>query len=584
MTQIGHIVIGLIVVSAAIYLIIFLVQYVTKRKVAALIARKEKLMTIPMRDRLVKGRQMSLTGQSLRQFQILEGKYVALEDHEFEEIDDLGNAVVYESQGLNFVKSAQSLRRLQNALRDAEATIDIVNQGLSDLEQLDIAHKKAVTDLEGKYQGVRTQLLGERERYGVAFTELENVLNSLEADFKEFARLTEEGDHAAAAQVYETLGMETTQLEQRMQQLPALIHTLEEVMPDQLTELHEGYQHMLGTGFKFVEDVDADLREIENERQAGLDAVSQLQLRATSEEIEKTAAKIDAMYTLFENEYAASQQVVEDAQKLSEYARHDHKLNHELEIEIDRLSQDFIFTKSEATQIRGWKSELLNVDTALRAMRKAIHAKEVVYSSLIGPQAAMRADLEKVESAQVAMLGEFKELPTLLKQERDRFVRLKEKMRQIQRSVERQALAGVPKKYMDQFYVVTDELGRVEKQLQLNRIDLDDTQRQLSVVAADLDTLDEVTVDLIESATVTERLVRKASTFPENETLDQATAMAKYYYESEFDYPKAMQILADALEPLVPGILKQTLNTYRQEQATLKAEFAEKESTRTLND
>lgn len=583
MTQIGHIVIGLIVVSAAIYLIIFLTQLVTKRKVAALIARKEKLMTIPMRDRLVKGRQMSLTGQSLKQFQILEGKYVALEEQGFEEIDDLGNAVVYESQGLNFVKSAQSLRRLQNALRDAEATIDIVNQGLSDLEQLDIAHKQAVKELEGKYQAVRSQLLAECEQYGPAFAELENVLDSLEEDFNEFARLTEEGDHAAAAQVYETLGMETTQLEQRMQQLPALVHTLEEVMPDQLTELHEGYQHMLGTGFKFNQDIDADLGAIEKERRVGVEALRNLQQRATSETIERTAKLIDDMYAIFEAEFDASQQVVADNQQLGDYARHDHKLNHELEIEIDRLAQDFIFTKSEASQVRGWKAELLNVDTALRAMRKAIKAQDVVFSNLLEPQAAMRADLEKIEEAQVTMLAEFKELPTILKQERDRFVRLQEKMRQIQRSVERQALAGVPKNYMDQFYVVTDELGRVEKQLQLNRIDLDDIQRQLSVVAADLDTLDEATNDLIEAATVTERLVRKASTFQENETLEQATAMAKHYYESEFDYPKAMQVLADALEPLVPGILKQTVNTYRQEQATLKAEFAEKESTRAIN-
>lgn len=583
MTQIGHIVIGLIVVSAAIYLIIFLTQLVTKRKVAALIARKEKLMTIPMRDRLVKGRQMSLTGQSLRQFQILEGKYVDLEEHGFTDIDDLGNAVVYESQGLNFVKSAQSLRRLQNALRDAEATIDIVNQGLSDLEQLDIAHKQAVKELEGKYQGVRAQLLGEREQYGPALAELENVLDSLEEDFNEFSRLTEEGDHAAAAQVYETLGMETTQLEQRMQQLPALVHTLEVVMPDQLTELHEGYQQMLGSGFKFNEDIDTHLANIEKDRQIGIDALRSLQQRATSEAIDVTAEKIDALYAIFEKEVEASQQVVADDQQLGEYARHDHKLNHELEIEIDRLTQDFIFTKSEASQVRGWKAELLNVDTALRAMRKAIKAQDVVFSNLLEPQAAMRADLEKIEEAQVNMLAEFKELPIILKQERDRFVRLQEKMRQIQRSVERQALAGVPKSYMDQFYVVTDELSRVEKQLQLNRIDLDDVQRQLSVVAADLDTLDEDTNDLIEAATVTERLVRKASTFPENEALEQATAMAKHYYESEFDYPKAMQVLADALEPLVPGILKQTVNTYRQEQATLKAEFAEKESTRALN-
>ena len=79
MTQIGHIVIGLIVVVAAIYLIIFVSQRLTARKVAKLLQKKEQLAEIPMRDRLVKGRQLSLMGQSLKQFQLLENKYGTLE-------------------------------------------------------------------------------------------------------------------------------------------------------------------------------------------------------------------------------------------------------------------------------------------------------------------------------------------------------------------------------------------------------------------------------------------------------------------------------------------------------------------------
>ena len=144
MTQIGHIVIGLIVVVAAIYLIIFVSQRLTARKVAKLLQKKEQLAEIPMRDRLVKGRQLSLTGQSLKQFQLLENKYGTLETQGFNEIENQANSVLFESQGLNFVKTAQELKQLQQLIRDAEMTIDVVNQGLSDLEKLDEAHKAAV--------------------------------------------------------------------------------------------------------------------------------------------------------------------------------------------------------------------------------------------------------------------------------------------------------------------------------------------------------------------------------------------------------------------------------------------------------
>ncbi|MBC6498248.1 hypothetical protein H7R52_02100 [Weissella confusa] len=69
-----------------------------------------------------------------------------------------------ESQGLNFVKTAQELKQLQQLIRDAEMTIDVVNQGLSDLEKLDEAHKAAVKELEVKYQDLRKTLLSQNRK------------------------------------------------------------------------------------------------------------------------------------------------------------------------------------------------------------------------------------------------------------------------------------------------------------------------------------------------------------------------------------------------------------------------------------
>lgn len=115
MTQIGHIVIGLIVVVAAIYLIIFVSQRLTARKVAKLLQKKEQLAEIPMRDRLVKGRQLSLMGQSLKQFQLLENKYGTLETQGFNEI---------ETKPTVFIRITRLELREDSARIEAIATID----------------------------------------------------------------------------------------------------------------------------------------------------------------------------------------------------------------------------------------------------------------------------------------------------------------------------------------------------------------------------------------------------------------------------------------------------------------------------
>ncbi|MDY2519742.1 septation ring formation regulator EzrA [Weissella cibaria] len=575
MTQIGHIVIGLIVVVAAIYLIIFVSQRLTARKVAKLLRKKEKLAEIPMRDRLVKGRQLSLTGQSLKQFQLLEGKYGHLETTGFKDIEEQANAVLFESQGLNFVKTAQELKELQQQIRDAETTIEVVKQGLADLEKLDEAHKAAVKELEGKYQELRKTLLSQNFSFGPAIDKLEEILGSLEDDFAEFARLTEAGDHATAAGIYETLGMETNQLEQRIEQIPALYQSLDDTIPGQLAELQDAYDKMDAEGFQFETDIAAELADIEAQRVATVDDLAELTLKKVSESIAQMESRTEVLYETFEGEATAAQQVWENNEQLTAYVVHNKRQNHDLYIELDRLNQDFVFTKDEVGQVRSWEMQLSNVSVGLEELKESIAKHEVVFSTLADKQTALREELERVEHEQVAMWQDLKELPVAVQQSRNRVTLLSDKIRQIQRSFERQGLPGLPKDYMDFFFAVNDELGRLKQQLDLSRINVDDVLRQLSIVTADLDTLQENTDNLVEAASVTERLVRKALSYRDNAEVVQATQQARYYYETDYDYVRAMTTLGSVLDQVEPETTARIINAYRQEQATLQAELSE---------
>ncbi|HJF38691.1 septation ring formation regulator EzrA [Weissella cibaria] len=575
MTQIGHIVIGLIVVVAAIYLIIFVSQRLTARKVAKLLRKKEKLAEIPMRDRLVKGRQLSLTGQSLKQFQLLEGKYGHLETTGFKDIEEQANAVLFESQGLNFVKTAQELKELQQQIRDAETTIEVVKQGLADLEKLDEAHKAAVKELEGKYQELRKTLLSQNFSFGPAIDKLEEILGSLEDDFAEFARLTEAGDHATAAGIYETLGMETNQLEQRIEQIPALYQSLDDTIPGQLAELQDAYDKMDAEGFQFETDIAAELADIEAQRVATVDDLAELTLKKVSESIAQMESRTEVLYETFEGEATAAQQVWENNEQLTAYVVHNKRQNHDLYIELDRLNQDFVFTKDEVGQVRSWEMQLSNVSVGLEELKESIAKHEVVFSTLADKQTALREELERVEHEQVAMWQDLKALPVAVQQSRNRVTLLSDKIRQIQRSFERQGLPGLPKDYMDFFFAVNDELGRLKQQLDLSRINVDDVLRQLSIVTADLDTLQENTDNLVEAASVTERLVRKALSYRDNAEVVQATQQARYYYETDYDYVRAMTTLGSVLDQVEPETTARIINAYRQEQATLQAEFSE---------
>lgn len=573
MTQFGHIVIGAIVVAAVIYLIIFISQRLTARKVAKILAHREELMQIPMRDRLIEGRKMSLTGQSLKQFETLEVRYGELEMKGFQTIEDQANAVLYESQGLNFVKTTQEMKKLQNEIALAETTISTVTQGLQDLAELDAAHKEAVKELEGKYQALRKTLLSQNFNFGPAVDKLEEILGSLEDDFADFARLTEEGDHATAAGIYETLAMETNQLEERIDKIPALFKTLDKTVPGQVKELQDSYESMQAAGFKFPEDIPALFENLEKERKQNLDLLAELTLKKVAEHNEKLEERTEELYTIFEREGKAQRQAIEQQDNLRAYWHHNKRQNHDLYIELDRLNQDYIFNKDEAGQIRSWEIQLSNVDKQLVKMEKAVKAHDSIYSEMLPAQDEAMQKLEQIEREQLEMWQSMQELPSLVKQARNRVMVMSDKLRQIQRSLERQGLPGLPDSYMSTFYATSDELGRVQEQLKLTRVNVDDTQRQLSIVSADMDTLQEKTDAVIEAAAVTESLVRKAIAYRTNPNVVQATEQARYFYEQQFDYQRALHTLGDVLEQLEPGVVNQTITVYRQEQETLYADF-----------
>ena len=575
MTQIGHTVIGLIIVVAAIYLIIFVSQRLTARKVNKLIQKKAQLAEIPMRDRLVKGRQLSLTGQSLKQFQLLEAKYNHLETNEFNNIDLKANTVLFDSQGLNFLKTAQGMKSLQQQIRDAEAIIDVVNQGLSDLEQMDAAHKQAVKDLESKYQELRKVLLSQNFAFGPAIDKLEEILGSLEDDFAEFARLTEAGDHATAAGIYETLGMETNQLEQRIEQIPDLFNKLDDTIPGQLSELQDAYNKMSAEGFRFETNIEKELANIREELEAALELLKELTLKKVSEEITRMEDRTELLYETFDKEAKAAQTVWENNENLTGYLAHNKRQNHELYARLDRLNQDFVFSKDEVGQIRTWEIQLSNDTVNFEELKQKIARHEAVFSNLISEQVAIQKDLERIEREQVARWQTYQELPGQLEQSKKRVTLLSDKLRLIQRSFERQGLPGLPETYLSIFYSVSDELERVKQQLNMARVNVDDALRQLSIVTADLDTLQERTDELIEAATVTERLVRKALLYRDNPAVAQATQQARYYYETGYDYEQAMKTLGVMLDQLEPGLTERVVQQYRQEQARLQAEFAD---------
>ncbi|MFZ2590883.1 MAG: septation ring formation regulator EzrA, partial [Leuconostoc citreum] len=124
------IILGIVIIA---YLAIFAMQRTTIKKVNVFKLRKEQLASLKVREELVEGRKLSLTGQSLKEYQNLERQFNDVKNNKFLKIDQQANLVLFEARGINFIKTRHELARLEAMVNETEQTISDVRKGLTEL-------------------------------------------------------------------------------------------------------------------------------------------------------------------------------------------------------------------------------------------------------------------------------------------------------------------------------------------------------------------------------------------------------------------------------------------------------------------
>ncbi|WP_273713744.1 septation ring formation regulator EzrA [Leuconostoc mesenteroides] len=553
------------------YLAIFVMQRTTVKKVSDLRARKDQLESLKVREELVEGRKLPLTGQSLKNYQKFESSFNDVQNNKFLKIDKQANLVLFEARGINFIKTRNELERLQGMVDDTETTIKDVRAGLLDLKKTDEEHREAINDLKKKYEGLRKRLLAENFKFGPANPALDKFLSQLEADYDEFTELTENGDHATASDIYEQLAMETTQMEKMMADIPDLFDQLNTKYVDQLNELAQGHTKLVEAGYVFPNDsVEQELQAIDSQRQQVLNLLADLKLKEVTEQTGYIEQRIDAMYETMETEVTARKHVTKNADRLSSDLLRLREQNQTLSIELDRLGQSFQFNHKELETRRTLLEQINMAEEQINHNDDLLEAKEISYSELQIQQEKLLKQFEEIETQQVDIWDKISGLEKADRSARQLGGQYQKEVEAIKHAVERMNLPGLPVAYLEYFYAVSNELKRLAKSLNTNLIDMDEVQRQLNIVSADIDTLKEKTEEIVDQAALTEQLLQYANRYrASNERVAAASEQARMFYERDYNFKQAMDILGSALDSAEPGVYERLVDSYMRRKTPL---------------
>lgn len=559
-----RVLVGIIVLAIVIYIGVLAYQHHVNQQLKELRDRKEKLDKESLSADIKKANRLSLTGKSLQDFNDLQKSFEDIDSNREKQFSEQLEAGEAQTKNFQIFAARETRNKLAELVTVMEQEFNSVKTGLADLQEIDRQHRQAVSDLESKYQEIRKTLLAKNFSYGPSIDKLEDMLSGLEADFDDFSKFTSEGDHEHAESILESLRTETGRLEELLSAIPDLYKDIATEFPAQLTEIKTGSKQMMKQHFNFPKmDFEREIAGLGKQIETSKQALEGLKIEDASAANARIEKQIDRLYAAMETEYQARGPVEENLDVLSRFIAHAQNQNRVLLRELERLNQNYTLDHDEVATARGLTEQLKQINDGYQLDIQSLTEKSAVYSEILKRQEKQKVELTQIEKQQTEINDSVSALSDEEKKARETLQRFDFEMHSLKRNIENLNLPGLPKDYLDYFFVVSDEVDKLADAIGQVQINMEEITKQLIMIQSDLDTLKEKSTDLRDSAKLAEQLIQYANRFrlskPEIETASQK---AKALFDREYKYTESLETIATALDKVEPGSYKRLEDSY----------------------
>lgn len=554
----------IVLVAVAIYASVLFFQRSFEERITKAKSSIEEILDSPLEKELEEVKKMTLSGDSLSEFEAVEHSYYALVNQQLPEISEYLNKLQAELEQYRFWKINGELKQNEAQVAKAQQQYEQLKLELAEIKQTAEIHKKAIGELKEEYQKIRKTLLAKNFSYGPSIDELEKELATLEKDFDEYSKVTEEGDYAKSSELLEKLKQQTRLLKIALKKLPPIYRNLKNIFPEQLQELKAGYSKLQAEKYGFKKDLAKHLEAIEQkckENEANLKQADVPKAEALDQQI---ADMIDEAYEIMENEYNAKLKVTRQEKHLADFIEHAKHQEKELLIELDRLSQNYTLNHNEMEEAHALNEQLKKIDKNFTVYMQAKPKDVIVYSEVLEQQTADLEALKKIELKQKE-IGE--SVADLFEEEKEAQAAVQgfdNDIHRLKREIEILNLPGLPSDYIEYFFKVGREIESLDQDLNKIQIDMEQIARDLINTQSDLDVLAQKTQEIIDSSTLTEAMLqysnRYRTRYPE---VASAYAHAVELFNKNHDYMGALDVISEALETVEPGCYKRIENDYK---------------------
>lgn len=550
--------IAIIVIAAILYLISYFMRRKNQERLDRLEDRKIDLFDLPVIEELDEVKKMHLVGQSQNTFREWNQKWNDLSTTSFAELESRIFDVENLNDSFRFMRAKKAIESCRETLEEMELEVAEIREGLKELRESEERNSMEVQHALDVYEELAERLKNDAESFGPALPELQKQIKNIETEFTQFVTLNTTGDPVEARDVLEQAEQQTYNMENMMNRIPAAYQEVADVFPDQIKELAEGYQKLLTDHYVFPEKtLDEDIKKLEKKQKAILEDLERCEIDTVEVSNQELSQEIDDIYEIMEREISARQYVRTNQQTISDFIHHALRNNRQLMIEIDHTSQSYTLNHNELGRSRGYQAQLEEMQKSNNTVDEKIKNNTVIYSETKKFYEKTFQILDELESNQVEIDQGLQELRKGEKHAQEMVDDFEFRMRNLKREVEKHRLPGLPSDYLEFFFVATDRIEELAKELNKIRINMVQINKLVDLCEEDIQILDKKTRELIDSAALTEQMLQYANRYRHShQGIRDAIDNSIVLFNKDFRYQQALDEIGTALERVEPGAFK----------------------------
>jgi septation ring formation regulator len=550
-------------------LALFTVGYIIKKKyfkeMDRLEAWKIDLLSRPILEEMSKVKQLNMTGQTEVLFERWRNEWDEIAAVKLPGLEEmLFDAEEYIDR-YRFKKAKSVQHDIDAKLREMEGEIKNILEELHELVGSEEKNRIEIEELKEVYREAKKLLLAHRHTFGRAEKSLEMQLNMITNKFHEFAEKTEQGDYLEAREVVLTIQGHLQTIKHKMDLIPQLLIECQSIIPNQLSEIQDGYKEMAEQGYYLEHlEIEKEISEIRDNLNSYFNLIEETDIESAEEGVKESKERVDILFDFLEKEVHAKHFILKNEKITNELLASVHEENQYLSNEVIHVQQSYQLSDSDFEIQRNLEKELTTVFKQYEILVEKIKMNETAQTSIESELEEIKEQLETIAEEQQNFSLKLQALRKDELEARETVKDLTKKVGEALRLVAKSNIPGLPNDYQYLIEDTNDSIQNVKYQLEEKPLNISALNQYLEIAVLTVEKLTNTTVELIENVMLAEKAIQYGNRYRR-----QYPSVAKGLSDAEtafrhYDYQEALEQAAASLESIDPGALKKikaTINT-----------------------